>query len=324
MFKQFNPYYVEKNSTNELSPPKPKVPPAPARKAAEKILFKEFWITSRRLLKNTFKNASDKIITGWRFNLLLVYLDYRPAFLNSYTVKGYDFVDIPVIIVNILNEIYPGLFKYSNPLDNQNGFIWCHKKPRPPTKLEKIESSPEQWIYTGEILGYPEPEFMKPPGTPRWANNYYLYLNSNIQCQIVASIVINLSKIKYKQLINFNHLAELISDDETKYTVQQIINPATTQGLKEWIRQILGSKEDTWYNRFSYKGRKEKLKKSVITTLYDIVINKFYKNEDTSGVVLKLTDEDIKLIKKFYFKIFVFEIQENNKYMVKINPKYYD
>ena len=68
----------------------------------------------------------DKIITTWCFNLLLLYLDYRPAFLNSYSVKGYDFVDIPVIIVNN-NEIYPGLFKYSNPLDNQNGFIWYLK-----------------------------------------------------------------------------------------------------------------------------------------------------------------------------------------------------
>ena len=189
---------------------------------SEDFDYKEFWITSQQLLKNSFKTASERIIIGWCFNLLLVCLDYRPAFLNSYGVKGYDFVDIPIIIVKILNTTYPGLFEYSNPLESHNGFIWCHQKPRTPKKVDKIKGSLEQWNYNGEILGYPEPG-KGDSDSIRWSVSYYLYLGNSTQCQIVASLVSNLSKIKYKQLVNFNRAAELISYRESNYTVQQLI-----------------------------------------------------------------------------------------------------
>lgn len=299
---------------------------------------KEFWITTKDLFKkNVEKHIKNKsvvidLVVDWTFNLLLVYYDYRPACLltfhtNYISEKG---------LYDIVNEHYPGVFKFTSYPDSMRhkdwGFIWCHHKPRNPTKLEQKKGTRDQFDFIGEILGYPRPNIMfrnTPEDIAHILNYFYYNIEKDIKIPVLAYSFKSLNQINTNEVKKFNNLLKLISDEDV-FIQQQINSDKPLLNLRMFIKMNYLTRKglefletEITYHNFSFNGRKVNLKNKIIKELYDILIYKWFTNKDNSGVLINLTEEDIKLIKKSYFKIFVFKKQED-KYLVKVNSKYDD
>ena len=298
---------------------------------------KEFWITTKDLFKKNLekhiknKSAVRDLVTDWTFNLLLVYYDYRPACLLSYLSK----VITEKEIYDIVNEHYPGIFKFTSYPDSMRhkgfGFIWCHHKPRNPTKLEQKKGTRDQFDFMGEILGYPRPNVMfrnTPEDIAHVLNYIYYNIEKDIKIPVLAYSFKSLNQINTNEVKKFNNLLKLISDEDV-FIQQQITSDKPLLNLMMFIkmnyfyRNTMSLGDENVYHNFSFNGRKVNLKNKIIKELYDILIYKWFTNKDNSDVLINLTEEDIKLIKKSYFKIFVFKKQED-KYLVKVNSKYDD
>lgn len=287
---------------------------------------KEFFNQTIELLKENIQ-VDEGLIVRYTFDLLLVYLNYRPScnIHHKNNKKGIEITSKD--IVKILNKKYPNVFKLFEPIPGIFKTIWCHTKPRNPKNFETKKGTIDNTIYIGEILGYSDPggEILENPDNHRWRISYELLkIEENLGFRWLGYMLSNLNKVNNKDLINYNNIANNLSDENNHYQVTLILQPQYSYiGLKGWIIQRVKEYTDELkFLNITYNGRKENMKKSIMVKLYDILVNKWYKNKDNSGDIIKLTEEDIKLIKKCYFKIFVFKKQQDDKYLVKVNPKY--
>ena len=231
------------------------------------------------------------------FNLLLIYLDYRPS-------CGID----PNHRETILKK-FPDIFK----LKVVNGYsltlnlLWVHKEPRSPSKKD-LSSYQNFQIYVGECLGYSCPGDLigDYPWFRRYSVQYHLYEENSPEKTVgIYGEVCHFKKNFHPRLRNFSKLATMISIDTEKWKISErkFFTPLQPH---IWLVQLDPTKDDKF--NFYRIGKENGIKKEILDELYyilDFSVQKNYQNNVSKKI--EITDEEIDKISEIFPNMFVFK-----------------